>query len=76
VPDPPPAPAVNLFVPSDPPPASSPRAAVLRVVGITLGMLLLLAVGIAGVVIALLKDGKAARHHRPRRRRRRYDDDY
>lgn len=75
-PEPPPAPATNLFVPSDPPPASSPRASVLRVVGITLGMLLLLAVGIAGVVIALLKDSKSPRRQRPRRRRRYDDDDY
>jgi hypothetical protein len=79
-PDPPPDPAANLFVPSNdsssPSSASSSRASVLRVVGITLGMLLLLAVGIAGVVIALLKDSRAAKRHRPRRRRRYDDDDY
>jgi hypothetical protein len=58
--------------PSSSPSSGAPvsQARVATVVAVSLGVLLLLVVGIMGVVIAVMKN----QSDRPRRRRRRYDD--
>jgi hypothetical protein len=58
--------------PAQPASSGSARKTTLRVIGITMGVLLLLAIGIAAVVMVILKQQPAAK---PRRRRSRYDDD-
>jgi hypothetical protein len=75
-----PVPPGDVFVPQDSSAsAKASRDLAVRVILITLGVLLLLAVGVAGVVFALVKNSQTnKRRHRPRRRRvrsSRYDDD-
>ena len=54
--------------------SGSSRSVTLKVIGITMGVLLLLAIGIAAVVMAILKQ-QPVKKPRSRRSRPRYDDD-
>jgi hypothetical protein len=71
------SPAGGVYVPPSSSDSSGPRMSrgpALRAIGITLGVLLLLGVGIGGVVMAVVKTQPEKPRRRPRRRRR-YDDD-